>query len=58
MNYTSAMDNGKIRCRVESNVGDEMMSVEKDLLLIPREYLTFNSGHIHSHYSDDRTVDL
>ena len=43
MNYTSAMDNGKIRCRVESNVGDEMMSVEKDLLLIPREYLTFNS---------------
>ena len=44
MNYTSVMDNGKIRCRVESNVGDEMMSVEKDLLLIPREYLTFNSG--------------
>lgn len=44
MNYTSAMDNGKIRCRVESNVGDEMMAVEKDLLLIPRECLTFNSG--------------
>ena len=44
MNYTSDMDNGKIRCRVESNVGDEMMSVEKELLLIPREYLTFNSG--------------
>ena len=35
MNYSVAMDNGKIRCRVNHPIFAEIISDEKDLLLIP-----------------------